>query len=617
MRTVLFLVASLSATACIKPKHTGDDTGGGDGGSIGGAVSCADMQQGSVATDSIVTLTDVVVTSPITLDGKGFFVQDPGGGAWSGMYIYLQGTFTDLYLQVGDRVSITGTYTEYYDYSELGVTSMDDIQVTGTADVTVTPVTDTTDMEQWEGCLISLADQTFLTCPSSYGEVETSSGLKANDAFFAMDVDRNSTVNELVGTVEYSFSEFKIDPRSTDDLVGFTAGDGCTWTIPDIHQAAADAQAADPKGQVRFSAAVSGVIATSGLTTSGTPGFFVQEAGGGEKSGLFVYLDKKIDTSAMDIQPGDVMDLTGDATVYYDFTELAIYDAADINLTGDTAKVTATPLSTAPADWNFWEGALVTIDSPTATEPENTYGECPLDWGIVIDDWLTSYTATAGTTWDSITGEITYAYSQVGIQPRSAADLVGGNIVTTDATVSDLQDGTLGEGAVVTLTDVIATSGLTADGKGFFVEDAGGGMWSGIYVYVGSNAVTVAAGDQLTIVGTTSEYYDYTELSIGGAADIVKTGTGTVTPTVLSSVPSDWEPYEGVLVTLNGLDVTSDPDSFGEESTSWGSLMLNDSFFSYFDSVSSGDHLSSVTGTISYSYKLWLLNPRDAGDLVP
>ena len=111
--------------------------------------------------------------------------------------------------------------------------------------------------------------------------------------------------------------------------------------------------------------------------------------------------------------------------------------------------------------------------------------------------------------------------------------------------------------------------------------------------------------------------YDYTELAIGSASDVVNTGTGTVTPTVLSSVPSDWEPYEGVLVTVDNLDVTSDPDSHGQETTSWGDLQLNDSFFTYFDTVGNGDSFTSVTGAVSYSYKTWLLNPRDASDLVP
>ena len=42
------------------------------------------------------------------------------------------------------------------------------------------------------------------------------------------------------------------------------------------------------------------------------------------------------------------------------------------------------------------------------------------------------------------------------------------------------------------------------------------------------------------------------------------TGTGTVSPEVISAVPSDWELYEGVLVTLGAAVTTDDPDQYGE-----------------------------------------------------
>ena len=91
----------------------------------------------------------MVVTSPNDRSGN-FFIQENGGGEYSGIYVYLQGV--DFTANVGDALTITGEYVEYYDLSELKVTSVNDIVVTGTNE----PIADTidqvpTDWESWEG----------------------------------------------------------------------------------------------------------------------------------------------------------------------------------------------------------------------------------------------------------------------------------------------------------------------------------------------------------------------------------------------------------------------------------------------------------------------------------
>ena len=605
-RSLLLALALSSTMACLSPKpNDGDDGTTGDGG--GAASSCADLQQGNVAAETLVTLTEVVVTSPLTQEGDGFFVQDKGGGAWSGMYVFLQGSFEGLYLNVGDVLTVTGTYTEYYDFSELTVTGLDDITVTGESDVTVTPYVDGGDMEQWESVLVSVADQTFTACPNSYGETALSGGLVVNDLLYPYEADRNATVDELVGLVEYSFEEWKLNPRSQDDLVGFTAGDGCTYTPAEIH----DQAATDPDGL--GSVELQGLVVTSGLTESGTPGFFVQAPGGGEKSGLFIFLHEKVDQGALDLQPGDVVDITGSATVYYDMTEVAVYDAGDIVETGAGAEVVATELTDAPSDWNFWEGALVTLEEVAATTGVDSYGVCETDWGVNLDDWLSTYTASAGTTWDSVTGQIAYSYGATVLLPRDATDLSGGEVITTTATVQQVQDGTVAEGSLVTLEGVIATSPATGGGSGFFVQDAGGGEWSGVYVYMGGADWDVQPGDELTVVGTVTEYFDLTEIVVASDADVVKTGTGTPVASMLGTAPADWEPYEGVLVTLEGgVEATSDLDENGQVSTDWG-LFLDDLFFEY--TAAEGDTWATVTGPLYYSYSEWKVCPRTAADL--
>ncbi len=120
----LLSACALALVACnLTPDITTGDTG-----TSSGAPSIADIQQGVYIDGDDVRLDGVVVTSGITLDGEGFFIQDPGGGEWSGLYIYLAGGSEGLYLAVGDVITITGVVTEFYDLKTLrGTDTLGDI----------------------------------------------------------------------------------------------------------------------------------------------------------------------------------------------------------------------------------------------------------------------------------------------------------------------------------------------------------------------------------------------------------------------------------------------------------------------------------------------------------
>ena len=80
---------SLMAAACLSPKTNTDDSDTGASGfppGDAGEVSIFDLQTGEVEAGSTVTLVDVVVTSGLTAEGAGFYVQDAGGGEYSGLY---------------------------------------------------------------------------------------------------------------------------------------------------------------------------------------------------------------------------------------------------------------------------------------------------------------------------------------------------------------------------------------------------------------------------------------------------------------------------------------------------------------------------------------------------
>ena len=193
----------------------------------------------------------------------------------------------------------------------------------------------------------------------------------------------------------------------------------------------------------------------------------------------------------------------------------------------------------------------------------------------------------------------------------------GGGGEEVEGTVAQVQTGDINEGTTVTLSEVVATSGLNFKDDGFFVQDADGGEYSGVYVYLYDEALEgladVAAGDVLNITGTVTEYFDLTEISVSSADDIQATGeTAEATVDQLATTPGDWEAWEGCLVELAGVSVTSDEDEYGAASTNHDA-MLDDDLFDF--DVSNGDSFSSVTGAVTYSYSEYRLLPRSAADL--
>ena len=146
----------------------------------------------------------------------------------------------------------------------------------------------------------------------------------------------------------------------------------------------------------------------------------------------------------------------------------------------------------------------------------------------------------------------------------------------TAVTIYDIQTGAVVEGETVTIQNTVVTSMLTGDEEGFFIQDEGGGEWSGIYVFVGQAGGGIAplVGDKLTITGSVSEFYDSTQLVISSAENLVVTGDGEPVSTVVSSV-DDWEAYEGCLITLEDQTVESDVNSYGEADLSFGIPMDN------------------------------------------
>ncbi len=183
----------------------------------------------------------------------------------------------------------------------------------------------------------------------------------------------------------------------------------------------------------------------------------------------------------------------------------------------------------------------------------------------------------------------------------------GGDAPTT---VREVQEATwAGE---LTLEGLVVTTPVAGDGS-FFVQDAGGGMWSGLRVYPDAVEVSVVPGDEVTVSGYVQEYYDETEMVVAAVEDVELTGSGTPKSLKLSSPPADWEAYEGVLVELAEVTLTSEPDGYGEMTSDWD-VRVDDYFFPYADEVLPGGTYTFV-GVMRWSYEVDKICPRSAADV--
>jgi hypothetical protein len=253
------------------------------------------------------------------------------------------------------------------------------------------------------------------------------------------------------------------------------------------------------------------------------------------------------------------------------------------------------------------------------------YGAAILDAGPSLDSLFIYPVVNVGDAFDPTVGLIGYSFDAWRLNPREDADLggYGGGDVGT-VPVGDIQSGAVAQGSSVTVEGVVATSGATGSGDGFFIQDDGGGAWSGIFVFVdtkdGAGGLGITAGDVLDISGVVDEYYDATQIVVSDESNITTLAgpAGVVTADAVDAdAVTDWEQWEGCLVTTSDETVADDGDldAYGEVLLESG-LEVNDLFFDYTGGVSTGTSWSSLTGPIDYAFEAWTINPRSSADLV-
>ena len=147
------------------------------------------------------------------------------------------------------------------------------------------------------------------------------------------------------------------------------------------------------------------------------------------------------------------------------------------------------------------------------------------------------------------------------------------------------------------------------------IQDPNVSSNAAIVVYFGSTPFSAAVGDLVSVTGTITEYYDVTQISVANESDFSVTGSGTVAATVLTTMPSDWEVYESMFLTIEGVTVDSGPDSNGNFATDWG-IVLSDYWFADLGNNISVGNSYHFTGIVNYYSGSFELLMDDSSDIV-
>ncbi len=673
------LALSLGAIGCSEQRTTqgnGGGTGGtgGGGGSPFGETTVYDLQDPAKqpASGTEVVLKGVVVTAVIErrqADGnyaaQQFFVQDPKGGKFSGIYVR-NGADGDPVVTtpaVGDVVDLAGTYAEYFERSQIEVLSLEN-KGPGTlpAPITVDPeaiATGSAEMEAYEGVLVEVVEVVTTDAKpldpkgQDFGYFRVNSQGKTEGGVIVGNLGRHGYVRvpadlflSIVGVVDYAFEEAKLEPRGATDITfmdGSHPGlsEGGEKTVYQLQNPVADGHPRPPANVT-----VKDVV----VTANGGNRIWVQETEGGPFSGIQVRLPSGVEAPEV----GSLVTVTGQYTEYFDAAQI---DQAAVEVTGTAAvpapvAVTPAAIRTGSADAEQWEGVLVEVkDVKNVQDPVNgsdgtdrgDFRVAPIAGGTVENGVVVGhafdndYAGAVGDTFRSIVGVLDYTFSEFALQPRGNEDITFADgthpAVPHKGVVSiyQLQDtsaaGYAGTDIGATVENVVVTASASS---GFFVQErTGEARFSGLYVRIpnGAGLAAPVVGDVVTIDGKVFEYFSKTQMQV---TSIEVTGTGTLpAPAVVDAVRvatggADQEAFEGVLVQVNDVANVQDP-VVGTDGSDRGDFRVGPKGgtagvvvghiwrTNYQGSV--GDEFRSVVGVMDFSFDDAKIEPRGSSDI--
>ena len=617
---------------------------------------------------------EVITTGIVTAIYSDSYVIQDGAGAWNG--IWINNYEAPAELAIGDDITIRGDVTEYNQWSDGDNTFITDATVTINSSGNELPestviTTVNVPTEDYEGVLVTVSSAICTNPDLGYGEWEVDDGTGAcrvDDLAYTFYATQG-TPYDVTGPVGYSYSNFKIEPRDSTDVV--TLGD---TDSPEILT----------------------VLAPNDTTVQITFSEYVDETTSEDIANYsIVSRSVTVDNAVRNDPDSTQVTLTVSGMTEGDYT-LTIINVEDVNgnaITSESMNFSYTaPPETGdvvineigePYDMpNTWESSYVELYNTTDnainisgwivhsilasrgtssfTFPEGTtiaaYGyiiatreraSFLADYGTYVDEAIVpTASATTGSgvyikngyyfsleTNTGITLESTSStvYWNSEVYERAYADSAANNDnnwyltyqsdpvqgtpgavnseapVATPYTIYELQ--TVDHSGEMVQTTGIVT-GVFANYSQMFTMQDGTGEYSGIWV----DGSGVTRGDEVTVEGIVNELYDLTKITTITELTINSSGNAVPDPTIITTADVSTENYEGVFVQVVNAECTNPDLGYGE----WeiddgsGSCRVDDEGFVFIATLASS---YDVTGAVYYAYGNFKIEPRDVNDI--
>ena len=204
---LVVLIGVMSATTIYDVQYTTD--AGADG------TYPSTMVGEEVILEGVVTANNV--------SGDKFYISEPQGGAWRGIFIY---DYTVL-PQIGDHVSVTGSVAEYNGSTQLSSITTGTILSSGNplpnpTVITTGSLSNDSTAEQYESVLVAVSRGAVTSVPNTYNEFEINDGTGNCfvDDFLYYHIPAVDDMLDIIGIGNYYYN-FKILPRSAQDILPY------------------------------------------------------------------------------------------------------------------------------------------------------------------------------------------------------------------------------------------------------------------------------------------------------------------------------------------------------------------------------------------------------------
>jgi hypothetical protein len=357
-----------------------------------------------------------------------------------------------------------------------------------------------------------------------------------------------------------------------------------------------------------------GVVVTAVDTFgSRTSAFWIEEAAGGERSGVQVFVNTQVDLLTL-LHPGDIIDLSGAVKTEFVLktngvptdtsgrttTELQSPQGGKLTVTKKgTGAVPAPHIIDAlaldgmaqadrDAEYEKWEGVLVEVQNVRTRGFPFSFGKAPFPAdtfevdiadNLILESTQVDFAGVDGLTcFASIVGVEDYFFDWL-LLPRAADDLVPGTacaaLPTTPSTITALQ-ATTPTGAVA-IENVYVTGVSSSHTSLWLSANPTAAPNEGAFVFQSSSSAKLDAalvpGVKVNVVGTVSEFND--DMTGGALTEIkpLRITVVTAAPAALTPVtelpagtpltaatlldPANASSFESVLVTLANVKITA------------------------------------------------------------